>query len=64
MLAFEYGITPVDVLKLTRREISDLLDGLASRKSGYPDAKAEVTIESSSELDEKIKALNTKRFGK
>ena len=64
MLAFEYGITPVDVGKLTRREISDLLDGLASRKNGYPEKQAAVTIETNPSIDKKIEDLYKKRFVK
>lgn len=63
LLAYEYGLTPDRILKLTRRQISDLLDGLASRKSGYPDENSAVTIESNPTLDEKIKRMNEKRFG-
>jgi len=34
-MAFEYGMLPKDVRKMTRREISALIDAMVSRKNGY-----------------------------
>jgi hypothetical protein len=62
LLAFEYGLTPDKAIKLTRREISELLDGMASRKMGYPESEEAVTLETNPLVDEKIKRLNGERF--
>jgi len=59
----EYGLGPSEVRNLTRREISSMIDGLVSRKSGYQNSEEEVSIEPTDEIMAKIEKLNKRRFG-
>jgi hypothetical protein len=62
LLAFEYGLTPDKAIKLTRREISQLLEGMGARKNGYPETEESTIIEENPLVDDKIKRLNERRF--
>lgn len=53
---------PEDVRKLTRREISDLIDAMGSRKNGYKDQDGSDNVKVSDEMAEKIKKVAKKRF--
>lgn len=63
LLGSEYGLTPYETRKLTRREISSLIDGMVSRKSGYNSGNDRVNIEPTEEILKKIERQNKKLFG-
>jgi len=58
----EYSMSLEEIRKCTRRELSDLLDAMVSRKKGYPESEDAVTIEASDEIKAKIAKARAKRF--
>ena len=53
-----------ELRKLTRREISQLIDAMVSRKQNYPDNAANVNLEQTDEIKARIRKALGKRFGK
>lgn len=49
---------------MTRRDLSNLIDAMVSRKQGYKEEEKEVKIEQSDEVEQKVKRSLEKRFGK
>lgn len=52
-----------EIRKCTRRELSDLIDAMVSRKQGYQDAEEPAKIEATDEVKRKIAEARKKRFG-
>jgi len=62
LFKFEYGMSIQEMRSLTRRELSDLLDAMVSRKKGYPEEEVPVKIEATDEIKAKIAKARGKRF--
>jgi len=52
-----------EIRKYTRRELSDLIEAMVSRKKGYQQDESEVKIESTGEIKRKIEDARKKKFG-
>lgn len=52
-----------EIRKFTRRELSDLIEAMVSRKKGYQADESEVKIESTDEIKRKIEDARKKKFG-
>lgn len=62
ILKSEYGMSLQEIRGCTRREISDLLEAMVSRKKGYPEDEAVANIEATDEIKAKIAKARGKRF--
>jgi hypothetical protein len=62
ILKSEYGMSLQEIRGCTRREISDLLEAMVSRKQGYPEDEAVVKLESTDEIKAKIAKARGRRF--
>ena len=52
-----------DIRLLTRRDISELIDAMVSRKSNYKREDKSVTVEESGDVLDKILKAEKRRFG-
>jgi hypothetical protein len=59
----EYGFTLDVIKKMTRRELSQLIDALVDRKQGYKNKEDKVIIKPTDEVLSKIDQAHKKRFG-
>lgn len=62
LLKFEYGMSLQEIRGCTRREISELLDAMVSRKKGWPVEEAVAKMETTEEIKAKIAKARGKRF--
>lgn len=51
-----------EIRKCTRRELSDLLEAMVSRKKGYPEEEQVAKIEATDDVKAKIAKAHAKRF--
>ena len=54
LLKSEYGMSLEEIRKCTRRELSDLIEAMVSRKQGYQETSETVKIEQTDEIRDKI----------
>jgi len=54
---------PKDVRKMTRREISAMIDAMVSRKLGYNQVEESATVEVSPKFEEAVERARRQRFG-
>ena len=52
-----------EIRKCTRRELSDLIEAMVSRKRGYQDTEEEVKLAVTDEVRQRIEKAHKKRFG-
>jgi hypothetical protein len=54
LLKFEYGMSMEEIRKFTRRELSELIEAMVSRKQGYQETSETGKIEQTDEIRDKI----------
>lgn len=52
-----------EIRRCTRRELSDLIEAMVSRKRGYQDSEEEVKLAVTDEVRQRIEKAHKKRFG-
>jgi hypothetical protein len=57
-LGAEYGYTREDFIKMTTRQVSEIIEAMSYRKSG----KEKISVEVPKEMDDKIMKLAPKNF--
>jgi hypothetical protein len=62
ILKVEYSMSLEEIRKCTRKELSELLDAMVSRKRGYPEDETTVKIDTSDEIKAKIAKAHERRF--
>jgi len=62
ILKVEYGMALEEIRQCTRRELSDLLDAMVSRKKGYPEDEQVAKIEATDEVKAKIAKAHARKF--
>ncbi len=62
LLKSEYGMSLQEIRQCTRREVSELLDAMVSRKKGWPEEAVVDKMEATDEIKSRIAKARSKRF--
>lgn len=62
LLKSEYGMSLQEIRGCTRREISELLEAMVSRKKGWPEEQAVDSMKATDDIKARIAKARSKRF--